>query len=95
MTQALVSAAAATGSVQVRFFGKIADRFRRVATVEIPAVGCSLPWLKVQLANQVEGGLESLAEPGLRAAIDHTIVSDRAWISPGQEVAFLSMFSGG
>ncbi|KQY26454.1 hypothetical protein ASD21_17205 [Caulobacter sp. Root1455] len=84
-----------TGSVQVRFFGKIADHFGRTATVEIPAGGCSLPWFKARLADQVEGGAEALAERGLRTAIDHMVVGGAAWIGSGQEVAFLSMFSGG
>ena len=83
------------GSVQVRFFGKIADRYGRMATLEIPAGGCALAWLRMQLADQVEGGAEALAERGLRAAVDHLIVGEQAWVSPGQEVAFLSMFSGG
>lgn len=83
------------GSVQVRFFGKIADHFGRTATVEIPTGGCSLLWFKTELARQVEGGAEALAEQGLRTAIDRLIVGQGAWIGSGQEVAFLSMFSGG
>lgn len=83
------------GTVQVRFFGKIADRYGRMTTLEIPAAGCALAWLRMQLADQVEGGAEALAERGLRAAVNHLIVGEQAWVSPGQEVAFLSMFSGG
>ncbi|CAN7374312.1 MoaD/ThiS family protein [Caulobacter sp. LjRoot300] len=86
---------ASVATVQVRFFGKIADRFGRMACVDIPAAGCALAWLRTQLADQVEGGAEALGERGLRAAVDHRIVGDQAWVSPGQEVAFLSMFSGG
>jgi molybdopterin synthase sulfur carrier subunit len=95
VTQTLASPYGVTGSVQVRFFGKIADQFGRTATVEIPAGGCSLPWLKAQLADRVEGGAEALAERSLRTAIDHLIIGEGAWIGSGQEVAFLSMFSGG
>ena len=95
MAQVSAQAAAATGSVEVRFFGKIADRFGRTASLEIPANGCSLPWLKSRLADLIEGGGEALAEPGLRVAVDHVIVRDQDWVQPGQEVAFLSMFSGG
>lgn len=83
------------GSVEVRFFGKIADRFGRMALLQIPVAGCSLPWLKSRLADRVEGGGEALTEPGLRVAVDHLIVGDQDWVHPGQEVAFLSMFSGG
>uniref|UniRef100_B0SV90 ThiamineS protein n=1 Tax=Caulobacter sp. (strain K31) TaxID=366602 RepID=B0SV90_CAUSK len=95
MTQGLALAPEAMGSVQVRFFGKIADRFGRTAIVDIPASGCSLAWLRTELADQVEGGTEALAEPGLRVAIDHLIAGDEAWVAAGQDVAFLSMFSGG
>lgn len=83
------------GTIQVCFFGKVADRFGRGLSVDIPAEGCSLPWLRAQLADQTDGGAEALAERGLRVAIDHLIVGDQAWVSPGQDVAFLSMFSGG
>lgn len=83
------------GTIQVCFFGKVADRFGRGLNVDIPAGGCSLAWLRAQLADQTDGGAEALAEHGLRAAIDHLIVGDQAWVRPGQDVAFLSMFSGG
>lgn len=95
MTQGLARASAAMATIQVCFFGKVADRFGRGLSVDIPAEGCSLSWLRGQLADQTEGGAEALGERGLRAAVDHQIVGDKAWISPGQEVAFLSMFSGG
>ena len=95
MAQVSAQAAAATGSVEVLFFGKIADRFGRTASLEIPVAGCALPWLKSRLADRIEGGGEALAEPGLRVAVDHLVVRDQAWVHPGQEVAFLSMFSGG
>lgn len=88
-------APAAMGTIQVCFFGKVADRFGRGLSVDIPAEGCSLSWLRTQLAAQHEGAAEALAERGLRAAIEHLIVGEQAWIRPGQEVAFLSMFSGG
>lgn len=95
MTQVSARASAEKTFAQVRFFGKIADRFGRAAMLEIPAAGCSLPCLKARLADQFDGADEALAEPGLRVAVDHLIVSDRAWVRSGQEVAFLSMFSGG
>lgn len=95
MTHVSARAAARKGSIQVHFFGKIADCFGRTASLEIPAAGCSLPWLKAHLADQVECGDEALAEPGLRVAVNRLIVTDQAWVRSGQEVAFLSMFSGG
>jgi molybdopterin synthase sulfur carrier subunit len=95
MPQGLAQGSAAMATIQICFFGKVADRFGRGLAVDIPAEGCSLSWLRAQLAAQTDGGDEALSERGLRAAVDHLIVGDQAWISPGQEVAFLSMFSGG
>ncbi|MFC3070230.1 MoaD/ThiS family protein [Phenylobacterium soli] len=81
--------------VSVLFFGKVADVFGRAAEVEIPAAGCSVPALKVLLGELTEGGIEALCARGVRCAVDRDIVGDEAWIRPGQEVAFFSMFSGG
>jgi truncated hemoglobin YjbI len=37
----------------------------------------------------------AIGEPRIRAAVDRVMASNEAWVSPGQEVAFLSAFSGG
>lgn len=95
MAQSTASPSLETVAIEVHFFGKIADRFGRLTRVEAPADGCSLPALKARLADLVEGGALALSEPGLRAAIDQQIVDDDAWVGPGQDVALLSMFSGG
>jgi molybdopterin synthase sulfur carrier subunit len=79
----------------VLFFGKVADRFGRTREVAMPLAGCSLSQIKAQLALDVEGGAEALGGPGLRMAVDQVLCLDGAWVTPGQEVAFFSMFSGG
>lgn len=79
----------------VLFFGKTADHFGRTREVAMPLAGCPLSQIKAQLILDVEGGAEALAEPGLRMAVDQVLCQESAWVSPGQEVAFLSVFSGG
>lgn len=79
----------------VLFFGRVADHFGRSREVAIPPGGCSLSRLKAQLARDVEGGAEALAEQGLRVAVDQELRAGDLWIMPGQEVAFCSVFSGG
>jgi sulfur-carrier protein len=86
---------AACGFARVLFFGRIADACGRAVTVAIPLDGCSLADLKARIADTVEGGGDALREPGVRVAIDQVMAHDDPWVSPGQEVAFLSAFSGG
>jgi sulfur-carrier protein len=77
----------AQSAARVLFFGRIA--------VPIPSGGCSLADLKGRVALQVNGGVAALGDPCVRVAIDQVMVGDDPWVSPGQEVAFLSAFSGG
>lgn len=87
--------AAATGVVRVLFFGRIADVCGRSLAVALPDPGCSLRDLKTRIAAQVEGAAAALGEPCIRVAIDQVMAGDHPWVTPGQEVAFLSAFSGG
>lgn len=89
------SQSAASGIVRVLFFGRIADVCGQSREVAIPAEGCSLTDLKARLADAPEGVAEVLREPCIRVAIDQVMVSNAPWVTPGQEVAFLSAFSGG
>lgn len=94
-TLAQPSAHAARAVVGVLFFGRIADVCGRSVEVALPADGCSLQALRVRIAEQVDGAAEALGEPCIRVAIDQVMASKDPWVSPGQEVAFLSAFSGG
>lgn len=86
---------AAAGVAHLLFFGKVADRFGAAREAAIPAGGCTLAQLRAWLAQAVEGGAEALDELGLRIAVDQELADDGAWVRPGQEVAFFSVFSGG
>jgi len=80
---------------RVLFFGRIADVCGRSLAVSIPSRGCSLDDLKRLVAEQVDGAAAALGQPGVRVAIDQAMTRGEAWVSPGQEVAFLPAFSGG
>jgi molybdopterin synthase sulfur carrier subunit len=86
---------AASRVVHVVFFGRVADVCGRTIEMAILSRGCSLADLKASIAAQVDGGQAALDAPGLRVAIDQVMTIGDAWVSPGQEVAFLSVFSGG
>jgi len=81
--------------VRVLFFGRVGDTCGRAIEVSVPVQGCSLTELRTRIGAQVDGSLEALEAPGLRVAIDQVMTAGAAWVSPGREVAFLSVFSGG
>lgn len=88
--------AAATAKLHARFFGRLGDLFGHRADIDIPLSGCALSTLMTLVAARVEGGAEALAQTGVRAAVDQELVIGHdPWVSPGQEVAFFSAFSGG
>lgn len=78
----------------VLVFGKVADHFGRTREVAMPVADCTLSRIKSQLAQDVDGGAEALADPGLRMAVDQAPCSETTWVSPRQELAFFSVFSG-
>lgn len=85
-----------TANLHVLFFGKVADRFGRSRHLGIPEQGCTLSAVVAALGGLVDGGAETLSEPGVRAAVAQQLVlDDSAWVRPAQEVAFFSAFSGG
>jgi sulfur-carrier protein len=84
-----------TPRILVLFFGPLGELMGRERWVELPAAGCTIADLRQGLAELAGGGGAGLMRPDVRAAIDQTVVSDGARVRPGQEVAFLSIFSGG
>ena len=83
-------------TVKVCFFGKLADLFGRTHEIVIPPAGCPLSEVRAAIVESVEGGLDWLSAPGVRAAVGRELVlNDSAWVRPGEEVAFLPAFSGG
>jgi molybdopterin synthase sulfur carrier subunit len=77
-------------SLRVLFFGRPADAFgpQREVALDAPS---SVGAVRARLA--VEDAV--LLAPGVRASVDRVIVGDDAQVSPGQELAFFSVFSGG
>lgn len=85
----------APASAQVLFFGKVGDILGPRCDIALPPEGLSVAELRRRLDDVLEGAAEALAERGVRVAVNREIVGEDARVRPGQEVAFLSMFSGG
>jgi molybdopterin synthase sulfur carrier subunit len=81
--------------VQVLFFGAVSDRFGATRAFDLPPGGLTVGELRRRLASDEPEGAEALLRPGVRASVDQALVGEDARVAPGQEVAFLSPFSGG
>lgn len=81
--------------VQVLFFGRVADVFGRRTVTTLPHEGCSVSELTQTLAARGPDEACALARSDVRVAVDQSIVDPDSWVTPGQEIAFFSMFSGG
>jgi molybdopterin synthase sulfur carrier subunit len=75
--------------MRILFFGRVADALGRERDVELPAAGCTIAELRALISPDV------LARPGVRASLDKQVVGEEAFVRPGAEVAFFSVFSGG
>ena len=78
---------------RILFFGRVADVLGRELSLDLPEAGCTIAELRGRLAAEHNAGL--LLKPGVRASIDKQVVAEDAWVRPGAEVAFFSVFSGG
>lgn len=87
--------AQASLSVRVLFFGRVGDRLDRAIRRFLPPQGCSISELTALPVGQRPEVREPIGEIGVRWSVDRDIVGEEAWVRPGQEVAFFSMFSGG
>jgi molybdopterin converting factor small subunit len=79
--------------VKILFFGKVAEAIGREVELDIPEAGCTVRELRSRLT--VNAGTDVLLKPGVRASIDRQVAGEDAWVAPGAEVAFFSVFSGG
>jgi molybdopterin synthase sulfur carrier subunit len=82
-------------TAQILFFGAVSDRFGAARTLVLPAEGLTVGELRRRLASEEPAGAEALLRPGVRASVDQVLAAEDARVLPGQEVAFLSPFSGG
>lgn len=83
-----------TASIRIVFFGRPADRLGGERTLDGPEGGLSMVELRRRIAASADGG-DILLDPGIRGAVDGVECGDEAWVRPGQEAAFFSIFSGG
>lgn len=85
----------ASPTVRVLFHGPLGNCCGGSLEVALPSAGCPLSQFKLRIVRQFEGAAQALEQRGMRVAIDHAIITGDPWVFPGQEVAFLSPFSGG
>lgn len=83
-----------TAPIRILFFGRPADRFGGERMLDGPETGLRMNDLRRRIATSAEGG-DILLDPAIRSAIDGVECGDDAWVRPGQEAAFFSIFSGG
>lgn len=86
---------ATAAAVEVRFFGPLGEAFGRSVRVDVPAGGLTVSELRTRLSEQLGPLGEKVLSPAVRVCIDQAVSAERATVRPGQEVAFLPVFSGG
>jgi molybdopterin synthase sulfur carrier subunit len=82
-----------TVKLRILFFGRVSDLLGRELEVGVPEAGCTVAELRRLISEATR--TDALLQKGVRASIDRKVVAEDAFVRPGAEVAFLSMFSGG
>jgi sulfur-carrier protein len=82
-----------TVKLRILFFGRVSDVFGRALEIGVPEAGCTVAELRRLISEETRSDI--LLKPGVRASIDRQVVADDAFVRPGSEVAFFSVFSGG
>lgn len=82
-------------AIRIVFLGELGARLGREHELDGPESGLTVAEIRRRLCETVEGACETLGRSDIRAALDHTLVADAARVRPGQELAFLPVFSGG
>lgn len=80
--------------IRIMLLGELGARFGRDHRLEF-IEGLTAGQLRRRLIERLDGAGPALSSPAVRLAVDQTIVPDDAPLSPGQEVAFLPVCSGG
>jgi molybdopterin converting factor small subunit len=79
--------------VRVLFFGKVGEVIGHELEIDLPEAGCTVRELRSRISGLA--GADVLLKPGVRASVDKQVAGEDAWVGPGAEVAFFSVFSGG
>ena len=82
-------------NTQILFFGSLAERLGRETEVELPAGGCTVGELRRMLVERDAEFAAALEAPGIRASADKVLVRDDQRVTPGQEISFFPILSGG
>ena len=79
--------------LKILLFGRVSDALGHTLDALVPEDGCTVGELRRLVAEQT--GSDALLQKGVRASIDRQVATDEAFVRPGSEVAFFSVFSGG
>jgi len=79
--------------LSILLFGRVSDTLGPRIEAMIPEEGCTVGELRRLIFQQV--GSDALQQKGVRASVDKLVAGDEAFVRPGAEVAFFSVFSGG
>ena len=79
--------------LKILLFGRVSDLLGHEVEALIPEDGCTVGELRRLISDQTAS--EALLQKGVRASLDKQVAGDDAVVSPGSEVAFFSVFSGG
>lgn len=79
--------------IRVLFFGRLQDDLG-LRSLEWEGAG-SVEQLRLLIAHQFAPAGEALLSPGVRAAINQTLVGEAAMVVSGDELAFLPPVTGG
>lgn len=82
-----------TVKLRILLFGRVSDVLGKTRDVDVPDAGCTVGELRRLISQQTRSDI--LLQKGVRVSIDKQVVSDDAFVRPGAEVAFFSVFSGG
>lgn len=80
--------------IRIALLGELGARFGRDHRLEF-SDGLTAGEVRRRLIERLDGSGPGLSSPTVRLAVDQVVVVDETPVKPGQEVAFLPVYSGG
>ncbi len=80
--------------MDILFFGRLSD-VSKPLSIERPAGVTDIESLKHWLGQQNEVLIKALEQTGVRVAVNKAIVSENVPLTGDEEIAFMSVLSGG
>ncbi|MDT9598781.1 MoaD/ThiS family protein [Sphingosinicella rhizophila] len=83
------------GNMTVRFYGRLAEACGPTAEIPLEAQSCTIAELRNIIGQRFPDMATDLTGPSVRAAVADVMVPDDRSVSPGTEVEFFPIVSGG